>query len=121
MARKPVSTSEVRAWARQNLTLVPEAGHKCLSATARGRLHPEVVKAFRKHNKSRDYAEGAAEAPTVTVRVPRTDKNGRISLRSQSIAVPFAREVASLAGVEVGARGRLSDEALTVVGAALLG
>jgi len=120
MARKPVSTSEVRAWARENLSLVPEAGHKCLSATARGRLHPEVVKAFRKANPRKDYAEGVAEDKSVTVRVPKADKNGRVSLRSQTVSYPFAREVAALAGVEVGERGRLGADALSVVGAALL-
>jgi ribosomal protein S5 len=120
MARKPVSTAEVRTWGRANLALVDEAGHKCLGENARGRLHPAVVKAFRKAHPNRDYIEKAAESKTVSVRVPKTDKNGRVSLRSQTVTYDNAREVAILAGLaNEGSRGRLSDEALTVVGAAL--
>lgn len=120
MARKNVSASEVRAWGRENLSLVPEAGHASLGATARGRLHPEVVSAFRKHNPRLTYEPKVAESKTVKVRVPRTDKAGRTSLRSTEVSYDEAREVAALAGESVGARGRLSADALAQVGAALM-
>lgn len=105
MARKNVSTAAVRSWARENIDLIPEGDARvCLGDTARGLLHPEVVKAFRKANKSKTYEAGAAEEKTVTFRGAFTDARGRRNTKAVTLTVSEAR---ALLGHEPGRKGRL--------------
>jgi len=83
--RKPVSTATVRAWGREHMDLIPEAGQKCLNPDARGRLHSTVRAAFLKANKSKTYVERTAEAPTMTVRVPFVDAKGRRNTKAVTV------------------------------------
>lgn len=109
-ARKPVSTATVRAWAREHLDLIPEAGQKCLGPTARGRLHPEVKAAFVKHNRSKTYAEKVAEVATKTVRVPFTDAKGRKNSKVVTVTVKEARALLGQVDADgKSRRGRFND------------
>lgn len=105
MSRKNVPSSEVRAWGRDNLSAVPEAGRKCLGETARGRLHPDLIAAFRKANKGKTYETGSvAEKPTVTVPVVGVDKNGRKTTRKVTLPTDEARAVLG----QTGRKGRFN-------------
>jgi hypothetical protein len=81
--RKNVPAKTVRAWAKDNLSTFPENLHASIVGTPgkagpRGRLHPEVIAAFKKANKSMTYETASeAELPTVTVTIKGTDKAGR--------------------------------------------
>lgn len=105
MARKTVPAAAVRTWGRANLDLIPEVGHKCLGDTARGRLHPEVVSAYRKAHKGKTYETGAAEDPTVTFRGATLDSIGRKTTKEVTLTTAEAR---ALLGHEKGRKGRLS-------------
>lgn len=102
--RKFVPAAEVRSWGRENIALVPESARAGLGETSRGRIHPELVKAFRKANPRKDYAAKVAEEATVTVPVTFLNKAGRKATRQQTITMSEAR---ALIGAE-GKRGRLS-------------
>lgn len=97
--RKNVPASVVRTWAAE----------QGIEVGSRGRLHPDVVKAFHKANKSKRYEPKVAEAPTVTVKVKTKDKNGRN--RSKDVTVTTA-EARKILGHEKGKRGRFSKAAL---------
>jgi hypothetical protein len=104
-SRKNVSANEVRAWGRANLDKVPEAGRKCLGETARGRLHPDLIAAYRKHNKNRTYETGSqAELPTVTVPVVGVDKNGRKTTRQVTVTTVEGRKILG----QTGRKGRFN-------------
>lgn len=77
MSRKNVSAATVRAWARENVSLIPEGARAGLGENARGRLHPEIRAAYSKAHKGQTYEPKVAEAPTFTVPVTTLDKNGR--------------------------------------------
>lgn len=116
MSRKNVSAAEVRAWAVENLSSIPEEGHKSVLGAAgdgskvRGRLHPEVIKAFHKANKGKVYETASdAEKPTVTVRITGKDKNGRNRPVTETLLTSEAR---ALLG-ETGKKGRFNMTALT--------
>jgi hypothetical protein len=119
MSRKNVSGSEVRAWGRANIDSVPESGRKCLGETARGRLHPDLIAAFRKANKGKTYDTGSdAELPTVTVPVTSVDKNGRKTTRPVTVTTVEARKALG----QEGRKGRIAlgllSEALSAQAAA---
>lgn len=105
---KVVAASEVRAWA---------VGKGLNVAETRGRLSTEVVQAFNKAHKSKAYVAGGPE-PTITVKVPTTDKRGRSI--TKSVEVPAA-ELRSAIGAE-GQRGRVNTEDAVqyVIGAGLI-
>lgn len=105
-SRKNVPASTVRAWAAEN----------GVATGSRGRLHPDVTEAFHKANPRLRYEPKIAEAPTVTVKVPTTDKRGRN--RTKAMTIP-ATEARSLAGDLAGKRGRLSEAAVERVAEAL--
>lgn len=109
-SRKNVSASTVRAWGRDNLDV---SAFPCLGAAARGRLHPEVVKAFNKANRGKTYTPKVAEAPTVTVPVPSKDSKGRNITRKVTMTTKAAREALGQVGEDgKSQRGRLSQSAL---------
>lgn len=102
MARKNVSASVVREFAR-------EAG---MPVGTRGRIHPDVIAAFRKANKGLDYvAASEAEKPTVTVKVKVLDSAGRASTRPVTVTTEHARD---LLGHPKGRRGRLPLDTLAL-------
>lgn len=110
MSRKNVPSSEVRQWGRDNLNLVPEAGRKCLGETARGRLHPDLIAAFRKANKGKTYTTGSeAEQPTVTVPVVGVDRLGRKTTRKVTLTTAEARKVLG----QEGRKGRFNKTLLS--------
>lgn len=112
MAKKNVSAAEVRAWGRENIANLPEAAHKCLGETARGRLHPDLVAAFTKASKGRKtYATGVAEAKTVTVPVTTLDKAGRKATRQVTMPTAEARAVL---GHDASKRGPISKSDLSL-------
>lgn len=118
MARKNVSASEVRMWANENIALIPEAGHLCLTGkngVIRGRLHPEVIAAFRKANKGKDYITGSdAEKPTVTVKVQAQDKAGRNITRKVTLLTSEARTLLGQVDKKgKSQKGRFNEAALT--------
>ncbi len=61
---KTVTAHDVRAWfTDERVAALPEAARKCLSPTARGRLHPDVIKAFNaKRRKDSRYSSGNSNA-----------------------------------------------------------
>lgn len=91
MSKKNVSAAAVRSWARENINLIPEDARKCLGETARGRLHPEVTKAFAKANKGKAYEAKVAEAPTLTVPVVTLDSRGRKTTVKRTLTTAEAR------------------------------
>lgn len=103
-----VSPATVRAWGRANLSLVPEAGHKCLGDTARGRVHPAVAQAFAEHNPGQVMTEKVRDEGTVTLEIPQKDKRGRNYSVKREVSIAQARE---LAGEVAGKRGALSTAA----------
>lgn len=105
-----VSPATVRAWGRENIDLVPEAGRKCLGDTARGRVHPAVAEAFAEHNPGQVMAEKVRDESTVTLDIPQTDKRGRNYSVKREVTIAQARE---LAGEVAGKRGALSATALS--------
>lgn len=110
MSKKNVSAATVRAWGRENLSSIAPAGHACLGETARGRLHPEVVKAFAKANKGRKgYEPKVAEGATIVVAVKGTDAKGRNITRKREVSTVEAR---ALLGHPKGKVGRISKAAL---------
>lgn len=104
-ARKNVPAAEVRSWGRANVSLVPEAARAGLGENARGRIHPDLLAAFRKANPRKDYAVKVAESRTVTVPVVMLDKAGRKTTRKATIATSEAR---AALGHDAGRRGRIS-------------
>lgn len=104
MSKKNVSAAVVRTWARENMHLIPEAGHKCLGKDARGRIHPEVTKAFTKANKGKAYEPKVAEAATLTVPVVTLDKNGRRTTVKRTLTTAEARKAL---GQDVSRKGRI--------------
>lgn len=116
MSKKNVSAAAVRSWARENIDLIPEGSRACLGATARGRLHPDVTKAFAKANKGKGYEPKVAEAPTMVVPVTTLDKNGRKTTVKRTLTTAQAREAL---GQPTSKRGRipvgLVSEALSAV------
>ena len=66
-AKKPASAIEIRNWARANLSAIPEAGQKCLGSNARGRLHPETVKAFLKPKSHAEKMALRAHPPVAAI------------------------------------------------------
>lgn len=116
-ARKNVSASEVRAWAVGNLSLVPEVGHLSVlgkngdGTQVRGRLHPEVIAAFRKANKGKTYETASeAEKRTITVdKVPYVNAAGKNASKSITITTEAARD---LLGQPRDTKGRMSKNAL---------
>lgn len=110
MSKKNVSAATVRAWARENISLIPEGARACLGDTARGRLHPEVTEAFAKANRGKTYEPRVAEANTVTVPVVTLDSRGRKTTVKRTLTTAEARQV--LGGP---AKGRLSHANLSDV------
>lgn len=102
--RKNVPASEVRAWGRENVNLVPENARAGLSETARGRIHPDLNAAFQKHNKGKRYETGVAETPTTTYKHRTTDKRGRTRWATVNLTAKDARAL-------IGAKpqGRVSE------------
>lgn len=94
---KTVTAATVRAYFREDATRVskanlsPEAQHT-LREGAKGRLHPEVIKAYNaKRRTTARYAEGA---------------NAKVKEAAEA-----NRQTLAEAGIHVGARGPLSKEA----------
>ncbi len=114
--RKNVSAATVRAWAKDNLASIPEVGHASVMGKdgtgerVRGRLHPEVIAAFKKANKSMTYETASdAERPTVTVTIKGTDSKGRARSIKRTLLTTEAR---ALLG-QTGKKGRFNMAALT--------
>ena len=110
--RKNVPARTVREWfANAQPAGVPAPG-------SRGRLHPETIEAFHKANKGLRYETASeAEKPTISVRVPFTDKRGRKNSKVMTVTTEYAR---TLLGHEKGKRGRFSKDALAEALAATL-
>lgn len=106
MSKINVAASVVREWAVANLDKIADDGHKCLSDNARGRLHPEVVTAFNRSHRTKQYGVGTKVEKTVKVLVSPDASEGRKTPRT--VTMPIS-EVRSLAGVE-GRRGRISKQ-----------
>lgn len=102
---KNVSAATVRAWGRANLDLVPESGRNCLGETARGRLHPDLIAAFRKANKGKGYEPKAAESREVKFKGVTLDSAGRKVTREVTITTAEAR---TLLGQPTNTKGRLN-------------
>lgn len=111
MAQKTlVSAAVVREWARENISLIPEANRAGLGPNARGQLHPNIIAAYEKANQRKTYTRASeAEKPTVTVPVTSVDKAGRKTTRPVTVTTERAREVL---GAE-GKVGRLSHATLS--------
>lgn len=114
--RKNVPAKTVRAWAKDNLSSIPKVGHASVMGKdgtgerVRGRLHPEVIAAFKKANKSMTYETASdAERPTVTVTIKATDSAGRP--RSKKVTL-LTTEARALLG-QTGKKGRFNMAALT--------
>jgi hypothetical protein len=119
MAAKFSTASEVRAWGRvQNANGAEFTG---LGEGARGRLAPALVEAFNAAHPRAKYQTGATRPKTVEVTVETQDKRGRKRSRKVVLDQSEARTVAAQAGAKVGARGRLSGEALTAAALAKIG
>ena len=104
MAKKVVSASVVRAWAVENKKLISKEGKKCLTATARGRLHPDVIKAFNSAHSNMTHKVGTLkESKIISVKVP-TVTNGRKVHKTIKMT---AKEVSALTGHT--GRGRIPD------------
>lgn len=99
MATKQVPAATVREWARSN----------GMTVGTRGRLDPDVVKAFSKANKGKKYTPKVAEGATITVRVPFTDAKGRSNSKPVTLSTAEAR---ALLGHPKGRRGRFDRNAL---------
>lgn len=105
MGKKSVAANVVRAWGRDNLDKIAEAGHKSLGETARGRLHPEVVTAFNRAHKGQRYEVGTPSEDSVIVQTLMVESaNGRKTPRQVKFTASEAREVT---GYEK--RGRLPN------------
>lgn len=87
--------------------------------TLRGRLHPEAIAAFNAANPATPYEFGAGRTKGITVKAVKFTKNA-VRRPSVEVAMPEAREALALAGVEVGARGRLSAGQVETLGAMLV-
>lgn len=110
MTRKNVSTAAVRTWGAANLDLIPTEGHLSIKGKdgdfkPRGRIHPTVIEAFRKANKTKTYEVKVAEAATVSFRGDTVDSIGRKTTKVVTLTVKEAR---ALLGHEAGRKGRLS-------------
>jgi hypothetical protein len=97
-SRKNVSASVVREWASENLSSIPEVGHKSVlggkgdGSVVRGRLHPEVIAAFKKANKSLTYETAStAELPTVTFKYAAQNSKGANITKTATILTSEAR------------------------------
>lgn len=95
--KKSASASEVREWAREQGVAVGK----------RGRLAPDVVKAYNAAHRIKHVEAAHVE----TVEVTAKPEKGRAITRRVNISQ--AREAAREAGVEVGARGRLPKSVLS--------
>jgi len=104
-----VPASTVRAWARANVESIPEGARAGLGETARGRLHPEIVKAFTAANPGQTYETGAAETPTVEV--PAFNKKGNRTGRTVSLPRSEVRALVGAAG-----KGRIPEALLLQAG-----
>lgn len=107
MAKKIVSASIVRAWANENMALIPAAGLPSITGSngkaPRGRLHPEVIAVFNKNNKSAKYGEGAPKESTlIKVQVMATADSGRKYPRLVTLTAEEVRELTGHAS-----RGRI--------------
>lgn len=112
MSKKNVSAATVRAWARENVALIPEGARAGLGENARGRLHPEIQKAFAKANKGKGYEPKVAESQTLTVPVTTLDKNGRKTTVKRTITTAEARVAL---GQPTSTRGRIPMNTLADV------
>lgn len=85
--------------------------------TLRGRLHPEAIAAFNAANTEDTYVLGSTTAAkTVAVKGVKFTKNA-VRRPTVEVEVAEARETLALAGIEVGARGRLPGAAVEALGA----
>lgn len=109
--RKPVSARTIREAFQNGEFEAPEVAHKSLAKGARGRLHPEGVKAYLKANRGATYSE-KSDAEALAVEVPYTKRNKRGHRLSRTATLPVS-EVRRLAGIE-GRRGRLPKSAIEV-------
>lgn len=102
MARKNVSASVVRNWAKDN-------GH---TVGTRGRINPAVITAFHKANRNMRYEVASeAEKPTVTVPVKVLDSLGRVQTKPVTVTTAEARD---LLGHPKGKRGRFNRADLSL-------
>lgn len=99
IAQRP-SAQDVREWAREQ-GITEGFGE-------RGRISPEVVRAFNKGKRGNARYVETAHSPTVTVTVE--GKRGKMISRDVNLA--SVRQAALDAGVPVGERGRLSREVI---------
>lgn len=92
---KVITASTVRNYFREDakrMESLPEAARASVAEGARGRLHPEVIKAYNvKRAKARRYTEGA---------------NAKVKGQAEA-----NRKALAEAGIKVGGRGPLSKEA----------
>lgn len=113
MSKSLVSAATVRAWARENVDLIPEGARAGLGENARGRLHPEIRAAFTKAHKGRKaYEPKVAEAQTLTVPVTTLDKAGRKTTVKRTLTTSEAREAM---GQSTSQRGRIAMGVLSDV------
>lgn len=117
-ARKNVSASVVREWAKT------EAGSKALTEAgakfpgSRGRLDPSTLGVFHKVNKGLRYETASeAEKPTITVKVPTQNARGAHITKTMTVTTEYAR---TLLGHDKGKRGRFNRAALVEALAATL-
>lgn len=111
MAKRNVSAAIVREWAKDNLSSISEEGHLSLTGrngVVRGRLHPKVIEAFNRANKSQKY-DPSVKTPNEKTLIKRTimveSKSGRKTPRTVTLT---ADEVRTLTKTE-GTVGRIPD------------
>lgn len=114
--RKSVSAGTVRTWAKSNLSKFDAALHPSIVGTPgkagpRGRLHPSVIEAFHKANKSMRYETASdAERPTVTFKYATQNARGANITKTVTLLTSEAR---ALLGHAEGTKGRFNIGALS--------
>lgn len=108
----PATAADVRAWFAAHPEHVPAEAAHTVDKSAKGRIHPVAREVFNEHS-GQTYNEGTPK--TVPLVFHKIDKIGRRQPRTAM--VPIA-EVRTLAGKHAGARGRLSEAAMSAAGEA---
>ena len=95
----PATSKDVRKFFAQNPKMVPAGAEKSVQVSCKGRIKPEAIKVYNKHNKSQPYTEGNEPTMPLTYKA----KNHR----DVTVHLPKSH-VRSLAG-KTGTRGPLSQ------------
>ena len=104
MAKRNVSAATVRAWAADNLKSISEEGHLSLTGrngVVRGRLHPKVIEAFNRANKSQKY-DPSVKTPNEATLIKQTimveSKSGRKTPRTVTMTAQEVRTLTKTTG-----------------------